>query len=839
MGQEIVHCSGCGLRLRSSDFDRGEALRVDYTAYCRACCPASVLPSSTPPPSGTTRRKNVSTSRIPIVTPRHAMPAVSAGRPSPALLWGIAGSLAAVLAGGILLLSSGRNRSRESALPRETPAPEAARASGPAVLPEKQASAVPAVAPRSAGTEAAELAALDLKIAEACAREKFRQALDLLAAAKHAHDSLEWTAAIQRRSHDLENSVKTVFGGLQEQLAAARSRGDEAAAKSVLDRIARWELPGYGPEAAANRPEAPAREEAAAVPPVPAVAPEPAGGALAPVPASEKPALVPFAAGPMKWSLLEPRRWSSTAGSVLTRLDDGSILAGGERPNQSRYTVVLQTELKGITAFRLEVLADRSLPSSGPGRADNGNFVLSEFRVQLLSDPQAESGTPVILEKATSDYAQDGFPILHAIDGKSDTGWAISSQLGRTHEAIFETKAPLGSVGPLTLLFILDHATIYDRHTIGRFRLSATTTKGASQEFSLRPPPVIDPARVDQAIQRGIVWLRTAPYPANYWMSANELILWTYVHAGVPETDPDFQKRLKEMLDGPLERTYRVALQAMILEELDRVGYQQRIWQCAQFLVDNQCQNGQWHYGTPTELPKGVPTPARPAVATSAKVDADGRRVKPKVLRKMVARKTRDGPAEGDNSNSQYAALGLRACFDAGVLIPEETVYKAVKGWIENQYPDERKDGEYAAKGWSYATPAKDGRATHTMTAGGISSLTIYDYILGKDWKQRTVIKGGIHWIAQGWVVNSNYYYLYGLERAGLLYGIDKFGRNAWYPLGAQWILEHQDPSGGWIASWSDKPDEWVWNTYNTCFAILFLKRATRPLVASEDPKPR
>jgi len=82
---------------------------------------------------------------------------------------------------------------------------------------------------------------------------------------------------------------------------------------------------------------------------------------------------------------------------------------------------------------------------------------------------------------------------------------------------------------------------------------------------------------------------------------SDELILWTFVHAGVRESDPDFQKYFKKMVDGPLEKTYKVALQAMILEELDRIAYQHRIWQCAQFLIDNQCKNGQWNYGSPTE----------------------------------------------------------------------------------------------------------------------------------------------------------------------------------------------------------------------------------------------
>ena len=40
------------------------------------------------------------------------------------------------------------------------------------------------------------------------------------------------------------------------------------------------------------------------------------------------------------------------------------------------------------------------------------------------------------------------------------------------------------------------------------------------------------------------------------------------------------------------EATYIVALQAVVLEEIDRVKYQWRIYKCAQFLIDNQGATG-------------------------------------------------------------------------------------------------------------------------------------------------------------------------------------------------------------------------------------------------------
>ena len=111
----------------------------------------------------------------------------------------------------------------------------------------------------------------------------------------------------------------------------------------------------------------------------------------------------------------------------------------------------------------------------------------------------------------------------------------------------------------------------------------------------------VDQDRIDAAISKGLGFLKTAPSPAHLMIAhADELILYTFIVAGVPESDPRFQKLLERVLAEIPTHTYRVALQAMLLEELDRVKHQERIALCAQFLVDNQCPNGQWAYGEPT-----------------------------------------------------------------------------------------------------------------------------------------------------------------------------------------------------------------------------------------------
>lgn len=335
----------------------------------------------------------------------------------------------------------------------------------------------------------------------------------------------------------------------------------------------------------------------------------------------------------------------------------------------------------------------------------------------------------------------------------------------------------------------------------------------------------VDAKCVEDAVAKGITYLKGAPSPAHEdsFPNSDELILWTFVHAGVPRSDSVYQKYWKRVTEGPLERTYKVALQAMILEEVDRAKHQTRIYACAQFLVDNQCRNGQWGYGDPTNTPDAIVAPA----AGSAEPQ------------RILVRKLRDGGGSGDNSNTQYAALGLRACHDAGIVIPKEVIGLAVRWLRACQHGDKR--GTVSGKGWDYdGTKGSRVDPTLSMTAGAIGSLAIYDSILERNWKEETNLKSGALWLGNHFSVEIpekgeddwwQYYALYALERAGMLYGTETFGAHDWYGEGAKALLAAQHSAGGWPSGAKDK------TTWNTCFAVLFLKRATRPLVASVDEK--
>jgi len=356
--------------------------------------------------------------------------------------------------------------------------------------------------------------------------------------------------------------------------------------------------------------------------------------------------------------------------------------------------------------------------------------------------------------------------------------------------------------------------------------------------------PAATQREIDDAVRRGVAFLKAFEGPTAHapYKNADELVLLTLIHASAaPEKDKEVQKLLENVLDAPLEKTYKVALQAMCLEELDRVTFQWRLAMCAQFLVDNQCQNGQWSYGSPTTFVKDMPSgerTLRPPAASKGAREFDAERIKPPVQRRLAVKQQRKGGASGDNSNSQYASLGLRACFDAGVDLPAEVIQLARKWWTDSQHPDEGAKAAGDAKavasggvdkiqGWNYQTPERGG-PTLAMTAGAVGAVCIYDHIAGMDWKKDPVARAGVQWLGKHFAVNSNYYYMYGLERAGMLYGTDTFGPHAWYTRGATFLVGAQNADGSWGAPGKD--DDRPRQVWDTCFAILFLKKATRAI---------
>jgi hypothetical protein len=179
------------------------------------------------------------------------------------------------------------------------------------------------------------------------------------------------------------------------------------------------------------------------------------------------------ASAEQQWKVVAPETFVATGGSTLTLQTNSAVLASGVRPERDTYTITVSPGLRTITAIRLELLTDETLPKRGPGRADNGNLHLSEFQV-LLFEPGSSSAQPVKFLSASADFNQAGWTIDHTLDGNEKTAWGIFPNVSESHHGVFRLAQPLSVSENARLSFVLKQLH-GEGHVIGRFRLSVTS----------------------------------------------------------------------------------------------------------------------------------------------------------------------------------------------------------------------------------------------------------------------------------------------------------------------------------------------------------------------------
>ncbi|MCE9630421.1 MAG: WD40 repeat domain-containing protein [Planctomycetia bacterium] len=191
-------------------------------------------------------------------------------------------------------------------------------------------------------------------------------------------------------------------------------------------------------------------------PPPPAAPPSPPQPAVAAAPAAP----------------LVPKEFKSMAGATATISADGIVTVSGPL---AKDTYTLKATLPaGVKpqAFQIEALTDPALPQQGPGRAGNGNFVLSTFAVLAGPAGANDASQPVKFSAAKADFEQANYPATAAIDDKADTGWAISGGIGQPHTATF-TIAPDAALAPgAPVAITIDHQYADGQHALGKFRIS-------------------------------------------------------------------------------------------------------------------------------------------------------------------------------------------------------------------------------------------------------------------------------------------------------------------------------------------------------------------------------
>ncbi|MCY2959516.1 MAG: DUF1553 domain-containing protein [Planctomycetota bacterium] len=186
-----------------------------------------------------------------------------------------------------------------------------------------------------------------------------------------------------------------------------------------------------------------------------------------------------------EWRVLAPQAVSAKSGSVLTKLDDGSVLASGEQPDTETYT--LEGDLESIAIqLRVEALADPTLPEDGPGRAGHGNFVLSDVAVEVQS---GEEWKRMPLAHAEADHEQmrgGTFLAAYTIDADKGTGWAIWRE---DDTCLPQTLViALGDwLSPGRIRVQLAFESPYAKHTLGRFRVSFAEDPDRAQLVGISP----------------------------------------------------------------------------------------------------------------------------------------------------------------------------------------------------------------------------------------------------------------------------------------------------------------------------------------------------------------
>ncbi len=195
-----------------------------------------------------------------------------------------------------------------------------------------------------------------------------------------------------------------------------------------------------------------------------------------------------------------------------------------------------------------------------------------------------------------------------------------------------------------------------------------------------------------------------------------------------------------------------------------------------------------------------------------------------------------------DNSNAQFALLGLHEAESVGVKVPEPIWRRTLAYWQRQQNAD---------GSWGYTD---ENPGTGSMTCAGIASMIIASgqiaklnaEVSGEDVKccgeqemDDSAIEKGIDWLARNFSVHRNpsvgggagtgrlLYYLYAMERVGRLSGRRFIGQHDWYREGAEMLLKSQDTVDGY---WTGGDPIVV----STSFALLFLSKGRRPILLSK-----
>ena len=203
------------------------------------------------------------------------------------------------------------------------------------------------------------------------------------------------------------------------------------------------------------------------------------------------------------WKPLRVTKATSTGGATFTLAEDGRVAVGGPRPAKDTYTLLASPGAGRIGALRLDAYAAPDLPKGGPGRADDGGYLLHELTVEIVRADGKREKVKVI--RASADYAQPNGDAARAADGNPGSAWGVGPEFGKDHHLVLAFAEPLELTAADALEVVLEQND-GAAHTLGRFRLSvadaprATLCAVPTKVAELLKAPALDQAaRVELA----------------------------------------------------------------------------------------------------------------------------------------------------------------------------------------------------------------------------------------------------------------------------------------------------------------------------------------------------
>ncbi len=299
-------------------------------------------------------------------------------------------------------------------------------------------------------------------------------------------------------------------------------------------------------------------------------------------------------------------------------------------------------------------------------------------------------------------------------------------------------------------------------------------------------------ARIKE-LQQAIIGQQQANGSWNYGgypVGATALAVLALKYSELPNDHPAVRRGVEFILNNRDGRVYSEGLVPPALELVDPKAHLPRIREAAEFLAKAQLDNGGWTYTTPG------------------------------------ARATTFG---GDNSNAQFAVLGLAAAERCGVPIPDRVRERGVRYWYNGQTED---------GGWNYTQRAATRPSYLAMTAAGLASL----HLLGEDLLKPAAACGQytvnermnkamarldelVKLGADGPRGHGQFEYTqYAIERVGIFMHFKEIGGVDWYREGVRLFLG--GGRGGQVRR--------VANIANQAFELLFLARGHTPIALAK-----